>query len=334
MRGFNSRPGLKHETLYPGEMPRWRNGRRTGLKILREPKNSHVSSSLTLGTDIVVNMMPDAICYFNGSLVPLKDARVSLIDLGLTRGFGIYEGITAFQGEPFRFSDHWKRFENSARALRLSLPFSEQEVLEAMRAVIAANSPGARATIRMILTGGEADGGIEHVVGRETIFITAEPAVPLPEAFYTKGASMQTHEHQRFLPEYKTTNYITAVLLQQKRKEAGAVEILYIANDSVLECTGSNVFIVKDGRLITPKDGILHGITRKVALELAQGAYPGEERVIPLDELFDADEVFITSSFKDIVPIITVDGKTIGSGAPGPITLDLMKRFAEYAKTY
>lgn len=276
--------------------------------------------------------MSSPICYFNGSLVPFTEARVGLFDLGLLRGFGIYEGITAIGGEPFRFSDHWKRFETSARALGLALPLSEGEALEATRAVIAENSPTQRATLRMILTGGEAEGGIEHVAGRETFFITAEPTVLLPEKVYIEGASMQTYTHQRFLPEYKTTNYITAVLLQQKKKESGSVEILYVTNGTILECTGSNVFIVKGGTLITPKENILQGITRKVVLELARETSV-EERVISLDEFFEADEVFITSSFKDIVPIISVDSRTIGAGAPGPVTRDLMQRFAAYAKT-
>lgn len=268
------------------------------------------------------------VCYLNGSIVPRADARVSVLDLGLLRGFGIYEGITAFGGEPFRFSDHWERFQNSARALDLALPLSEREALEAMRTVIAANAPGTRATVRMILTGGEAEGGIGHVIGRETLFITAEPAVPLPEAFYVNGASMRTYEHQRFLPAYKTTNYITAVLLQKKLKEAGAVEVLYNSGGFALECTGSNVFIVQKSKVVTPRENILHGITRKVVLDLARGAYETEERPISLDELFGADEVFITSSFKDIVPIVSVDARTVGTGAPGPVTRDLMERFA------
>lgn len=273
------------------------------------------------------------VCYLNGEIVPLRDAKIGVFDLGLIRGFGIYEGITAFAGDPFRFSDHWRRFQNSAQALGLALPLSEEEALEAMRAVVATNSPGARATIRMILTGGEASGGIGHVAGREAFFIIAEPAVPLPEALYRDGASMLTHEHQRFLPAYKTTNYITAVLLQKKLKETGAVEVLYVADGAALECTGSNIFIVRGKEIATPKENILHGITRRAVLDLAQGVYPAEERAVPLDELLGADEVFITSSFKDIVPVVSVDARTVGSGAPGPVTRDLMERFARHAKS-
>jgi branched-subunit amino acid aminotransferase/4-amino-4-deoxychorismate lyase len=278
--------------------------------------------------------MAEPVCYLNGSLVPLKNAHVGLYDLGLLRGFGIYEGITAFGGEPFRFSDHWKRFERSAKALELTIPVSEQQALEAACAVVAANSPGTRATLRMILTGGEAKDGIEYVPGHETFFILAEPATALPDKFYTKGASMLTEEHQRFLPEFKTIHYITAVLLQKKKREAGVVEILYTSGGNALECTGSNVFIVMGGTLITPDKNILHGITRKVTLELAKGVYPIEERDVTLDELLAADEVFITSSFKDIVPIVSVDGHTIGSGAPGPVTLELMKRFDSHALSH
>lgn len=268
------------------------------------------------------------VCYLNGAIVSLADAKVGVLDLGLLRGFGIYEGITAFDGEPFHFSDHWERFWRSARALGLALPLSEQEALEAMRAVIMKNSPGQRATIRMVLTGGEAKGGIEQVAGRETFFIAAEPAAALPAACYTSGASMLTHEHQRFFPAYKTTNYITAVLLQKKLKEAGAIEVLYVSDGAALECTGSNVCIVRENRIMTPRENILPGITRKVVLELARDAYPTEECRVPLEELFEADEVFITSSFKDIVPIVSVDAKVIGSGTPGPVTRDLIQRFA------
>lgn len=275
----------------------------------------------------------EPLCYLNGEIIPLKDAKVGILDLGLLRGFGIYEGITSFHGEPFHFHDHWQRLERSAAALSLTIPYAESDVLEAMRRVIAHNSPGSRANIRMVLTGGEAEGGLEYVPGRETLYFTAEPAVPLPQELYEKGAKLITHEHGRFLPEIKTINYITAVQLQPERKAARAVEILYIARDQVLECATSNIFIVKGGILATPREGVLGGITRKVVLEIAREAEcPVEERVVTSHELFAADEVFITSSFKDIVPIVLIDEKTIGSGAPGAITRDLMKRFANYTE--
>ena len=272
----------------------------------------------------------DELCYLNGEMVPLREAKVSVLDLGMLRSFGIYEGITAVRGEPFHFDDHFERFEASAGKLGLQLGVGKEVAREAMRKLIAHNAPGkGRASVRMLLTGGVAEGGLGHVPGRETFYIIVERAEPLPAAWYSEGASLVTHEHQRFMPGAKTINYITAVTLQPKRKEAGAAEVLYHAGGRMLECATSNAFIVKDGTVITPSDNILPGITRKVALALAHEAgYPVEERAITLDELFAADEAFITSSFKDIVPIVAVDSKIIGSGTLGPVTRGLMARFA------
>lgn len=277
--------------------------------------------------------MSAPLCYLNGKIVPLAEAKVGVLDLGMVRGFGIYEGITAFSEKPFRFNDHWERFEISAGALGLVIPKSKDEIEQAMIELVAHNSPSKRAGIRMVLTGGEALHGLEHVPGRETLFIVCEPVTPLAPELYERGASLITHEHQRFMPEMKTINYITAVILQEKRKAASAIEILYTSNGRVLECATSNVAIVKDGTVITPDTGMLKGVTRKVMLEVVREAYPVEERTVSVDEFFSADEAFITSSFKDIVPIATVDARTIGSGIPGPVTKDLMKRFAAYAKT-
>lgn len=274
----------------------------------------------------------EPVCFLNGAIVPLSEATVGILDLGLLRAFGIYEGITAFSGTPFRFDDHWKRFERSAEKLGLTIPLSSDQALKAMKEIIAHNAPGKRANLRMVLTGGQAEGGIEHVPGRETFFITAEPAVPLPEALYEKGASLITFEHERLLPESKTIDYTNAVMLQKLRREKGAVEILYTSRGEVLECATSNIFIVKAGELYTPVAAVLKGVTRAVVLELAQGMYPVHEAPISVEGLFGADEVFITSSFKDIVPIISIDGKGVGGGAPGPITKDLADRFTKYAR--
>ncbi|MHB1770049.1 MAG: aminotransferase class IV [Minisyncoccota bacterium] len=274
--------------------------------------------------------MTDPLCYLNGAILPLREAKVGVLDLGILRGFGIYEGITSFSGEPFRLSDHWERFQKSADVLGLVIPRTQEEVANAMRALIKHNTTGTRASLRMLLTGGEALDGLEYVPGRETFFITAAAHTPLPRERYERGASLITHEYQRFLPEIKTIHYITAVTLQKKRRAAGALEILYTSDGKVLECSTSNIFIVKDGIIRTPDADVLKGITRKVVLELAHKAYPVQEMALALPAFFDADEAFITSSFKDIVPVISVDGRTIGSGIPGPITRDLMARFAQY----
>jgi branched-subunit amino acid aminotransferase/4-amino-4-deoxychorismate lyase len=275
-------------------------------------------------------MPPEQYCYYDKRLMPLWEARVAPDDLGILRGFAIYEGITAFGPFPFHFKDHWLRFERSAKALGLALPLSEDEAFDACASLIEKNAPdGGRVNLRMILSGGPAVGGIEYDRARSNFYILAEKHVPLSERAYQKGAALITHEHARFMPECKTVGYITAVMLQPKRKAEGALEILYVDKGQVLECSTSNICIVEDGRVIAPKEGVLAGITRAIALELARETYPVEERPVTLDELFAAQEVFITSSFKDIVPIVSVDGKEVGGGAPGPITKDLMARFED-----
>jgi branched-subunit amino acid aminotransferase/4-amino-4-deoxychorismate lyase len=132
------------------------------------------------------------------------------------------------------------------------------------------------------------------------------------------------------MPEIKTTNYIRAVNLQSLMKEQGALEILYTHDDEVLECATSNFFLVKDNVLITPAEGVLEGITRKIVLELAEGDYKIERRKVAKADLGLADEIFITSSFKDIVPIVKIDDFAIGDGKVGPVTRDLMDKFAKY----
>jgi len=273
----------------------------------------------------------EPLCFLNGALIPLKEAKIGVLDLSIIRGFGIYEGITAINGKLFRFEDHWERFVSSAHTLGLTIPHTKEEIQDAMLKLATHNAPDARASLRMVLTGGESKNGLEHIPGNETLIITAGIVTPLPTSLYERGGHLIRHDHQRFVPEIKTINYITAVTLQKKRIEANAIEILYTNENRVLECATSNIFMVKNGVICTPSTDILPGITRKVTLEIACAHYPVEERPISTEEFFNADEVFLTSSFKDIVPIVSIDSHHIGSGVPGFITKDLMQRFAKYA---
>jgi branched-subunit amino acid aminotransferase/4-amino-4-deoxychorismate lyase len=143
-----------------------------------------------------------------------------------------------------------------------------------------------------------------------------------------------TVDFRRELAEIKSINYIEAVLLQKRRKELGALEMVYVKDGVVYECLGSNIFIVKNGRLITPKDSIVYGITRKVVLDLAREYFPVEERPVSAEEMFSADEVFITGSFKEVVPVVRIDDKGIGNGAVGPICARIIELFSEFTRTY
>ena len=266
-------------------------------------------------------------CFLNGKILPLDEAKVSVLDIGLLRGYGIYDGLAAFGGKPFRFADHWNRFLSGAHILNLNVPITEETAEKTIIELLAKNNFKERANIRLILTGGKTIAGIEYEFENPTFYMIAEKWESLPQEFYTDGAKLITYRHMRELPEYKTTNYIRATNLQDFRKTEKAVEILYTYDGEVLECATSNVFIVKDKTLITPAENILKGITRKVILELAEGKYKIEERPVREEELKTADEVFITSSYKDIVPIVKIDDFEVAGGQVGPITKDLMGEF-------
>lgn len=269
-------------------------------------------------------------CFLNGKILPVEEAKVSVLDIGLLRGYGIYDGLTTIDGKPFRFADHWQRFIDGAHALNLNIPITEDSCEKKIIEIVEKSGLSDRANIRMILTGGNTVAGIEYIFESPTFYITAERWEPLPEEYYESGAKLVTYKHLREMPEHKTTNYIQAVNLQGWKKEEKAVEILYVHEGQVLECATSNVCLVKDGVIITPAENVLGGITLKVILELVENrGYKIEKRLVYEEELKTADEVFITSSFKDIVPIVKIDDFMVGNGAVGPMTNDLMEQFAK-----
>ena len=268
-------------------------------------------------------------CFLNGEIMPTSEAKVSVFDIGLLRGYGIYDGLTTIEGKPFRFIDHWKRFVGGAHALNLNIPITEEVCEKKITEIVKKSGLKDRAIIRVILTGGETLAGIEYDFEKPTFYITAEKWESLPAEIFEKGGKLVTYRHMREMPEHKTINYIAGAKLQNWRKEEKAVEILYTYDGEVLECATSNVFIIKNNTLITPVENVLEGITKKVILELADGKYKVEERPVLEEELKTADEVFICSSFKDVAPITRIDNFVVGDGEVGLITKDLMGQFAK-----
>lgn len=271
-------------------------------------------------------------CFLNGKIMPIEEAKVSVLDIGLMRGYGVYDGLASVNGKVFKFADHWQRFTDGAHALGLNIPITEEtcekKILEVLEKSGLLNT---RANIRMILTGGDTINGIEFDFEKPTFYITAEKWESLPADFYADGAKLLTYRYKREMPEHKTINYITGVMLQSWRKEERAVEILYTYDGEVLECATSNICVVKDGKVITPAENVLGGITLKAVLSIAEGlGLEIERRVMREEELRMADEVFITSSFKDIVPIVKIDDFIVKNGEVGAVTKKLM---AEFAKT-
>lgn len=268
-------------------------------------------------------------CYINGEIKDKNNVSVSVNDIGFLRGFGLYEAMTCFDGKVFMIDNHLDRFENGAKFLDLKIPESRENIKSIINELLRKNNESDgfsnRYNIKFILTGGSAIGGINYDYEKPTFCIITEKFNGLPKEYFDNGVSIITEEYQREFPEIKTTNYIKAVMLQKKIKEKGAFEVLYFNNDKILECSTSNIFIVKGGILITPKNNILKGITRKAVLNIAkENNIKIEERDVLLNEIFESDEVFITASFKEILPVISVDDKKVSNGQVGEQTLKLI----------
>ncbi len=269
-------------------------------------------------------------CYFNGEIIRTSDAKVGVYDIGLLRGFGIYEALATYNRKPFMLPAHMERFRSSTARMDLQIPVSDAEFEKIILDLIERNIPqGEEAAIRIILTGGAAIDGIDYDHSKSTFYVLVEPMERIAQRTFDEGCSVIVSEHLRQFPLSKTTNYIQAVLLQEERRRAGALEILYTWQGKALECATSNFFIVKGGKIITPRENILMGITRKAAMMAAGNHFPIEERDVTVDEVYAADEAFLTSSFKDVVPVVKVGDRAIGGGKPGPVTREVMRLFHE-----
>ncbi len=271
--------------------------------------------------------------YLNGKILPHEKALVGVDDIGLSRAFGVYDGIMTYGGNPFEFARHYKRLSRSAKLLGLSVPVPEKELEEIILALVRKNS-FKQPIVRVLLTGGTTLRGIDFNPTKPTFIVLLEElSQPAPEA-YKKGVRIITHDFQRQIPEAKTINYIAAVRLQGAMRKAKAIEAVFTSKGLALEATTSNLFVVKKDKILTPQEGILNGITRQVVIELARKAgLIVLEKNISVKELVSADEVFLTSSFKEVLPVTIIDGKKVGDGKIGPITKQLIGLFGERTRT-
>lgn len=263
-------------------------------------------------------------CYFNGKIMPKSEAKVSAIDIGILRGYSMFDAMQAYGHHISFLEDHLQRLVNSAKMMQLKLPLSKQKIAEILRTLVKKNGYK-YSKIKVVLTGGELVGGLEYDFKKPTFYMLVEELHLIPKTVLKSGAKLISTEYQRQFPIIKTNNYINAVALQPKQQAAKAIEILYVSNGSILECATSNFFIIKDGVLITPAEDILMGITRKAVIKIAEKFMPVEQRDLKFSELKTADESFITASYKGIVPIIKVDKIKIGDGKPGAITKKLIQ---------
>ncbi len=280
--------------------------------------------------------------YLNGEFVEEEKAKVSIFDHGVLYGDGIFEGIRAYNGRVFRLSEHIDRLYESAKSVLLDIGISKEEMTEALMETLRRNNLR-DAYIRLVVTRGRGDLGLDpRSCEKPTIFIIAAQIQLYPEELYEKGLEVVTVPTRRNIvegvnPRIKSLNYLNNVMAKIEANLAGVSEAILLNNEGyVTECTGDNIFIVKNGEIITPPPflGILEGVTRNFILEIAeQMGYPTSEKVFTRHDVFVADECFLSGTAAELVPVVKVDGRVIGDdGKPGEISRALIKKFRELVK--
>lgn len=270
-------------------------------------------------------------CYFDGKIIPLSRARISPDDLGVLRGYGAFDFLRTYNGQPFHLEEHFERFKNSAKEIGLKVPVSYAEVESAIYVLLKKNKV-ADGSFRLVIVGGPTTAGL--LAQKPIFYILAEEVYEPSKKELTSGVVLMTHEYMRYVPEAKTTNYIEAVRMQAEKNKRKAYEILYVNDGYVYECSTSNIFLIKGTTLITPLDGILGGITREVILELAAPYFKIEERPVSVAEIKEADEIFISGTNKKVLPVSVVDDIKIGDGKVGEQTKILQALFQEYTQSW
>lgn len=276
--------------------------------------------------------MPKKYYFFQNKIKEAKNVRLNPNDLGLLRGYGIFDFLRTFQGKPFLLSEHLKRFQNSARLLNLKIPSNQNELKQIVSRLLSKNR-FKEATVRLVLTGGVSKDSLS-VNCQPSFLIMVEPLHPFPQEYYTKGIKLITLEYQREIPQAKTLNYIVALQNRPEMEKAKAQEILYLWRGNVLECTTSNFFILKNNTLITSQENILLGTTRNLVLKLARPHFKIQERKIKIKELKEAEEAFITATLKEVMPVVKIDNLKIGKGRVGKNTQILKGLFTKYIREH
>lgn len=287
--------------------------------------------------------------YLNGKFVERAKAVVSVFDHGLLYGDGVFEGIRSYDGLIFKLREHIDRLFESAHTIMLRIPMSKPELIDVVKTSLRVNKLR-DAYIRLVVTRGEGDLGLDpRKCLRPTVFTIADKIELYPKTLYERGLALITVATQRNVPEalnpqIKSLNYLNNILAKIEAVNAGFEEAIMLSHSGyVTECTGENIFLVsatgrggKGRYLITPPPyiGVLRGITRQTVMDLAaHQRLDVREDLVTRHDLFNADEVFLTGTAAEIVPVVKIDGRVIGKGSPGPITKKLQAGFRQLTKT-
>ena len=273
--------------------------------------------------------------YINGKFLSRKDAKVSVFDHGLLYGDGAFEGIRSYKRCVFKLQEHIDRLYETAHTLMIQIPPAKDQLMAAIVATLKQNNIS-DGYIRVIVTRGEGDLGLDprKCYGKPNVIIIADKITLYAKELYNKGMAIITvptvrNNPEALNPRLKSLNYLNNILAKIEANNSGYAEAIMLDHQGfVAECTGDNIFIVKRGVLSTPSQGRLQGITRDTVMALAKSSkITTEERYITRHEVYTADECFLTGTAAEIIPVVKVDGRTIGTGKPGAVTLKMMKMF-------
>lgn len=274
--------------------------------------------------------------YLDGKFVDEADAKISVFDHGLLYGDGVFEGIRLYGGNVFRLEEHLERLEYSARALLLKMPWTRKEISDATCETCRQNGL-TDGYIRLVVTRGVGDLGLAPwLCPSPSIFIIAKKVALYPPEHYTTGLSIVTVPTRRInpsalSPEVKSLNYLNNILAKIEAKQAGALEAIMLNDQGyVAECTADNIFIIHKGEVVTPSSsqGALKGITRGTIIAIAKElGLPLREANLTRYDVWNADECFLTGTAAEVIPVVKLDGREIGTAKPGQITHQILQSF-------
>ncbi|MFE8699748.1 branched-chain-amino-acid transaminase [Cytobacillus sp. FJAT-54145] len=285
--------------------------------------------------------MMEQLIYLNGQFVSKKDAVVSVYDHGFLYGDGVFEGIRMYEGNVFRLQDHVDRLYDSAKSILLSIPYSKQELSDLIVETLLRNNLQ-NAYIRVVVSRGVGNLGLDPAsCSQPQVIIIAEELTLFPKKLYETGidiVSVATRRNRSDVlsPKVKSLNYLNNILVRIEANLAGVSEALMLNDQGyVAEGSADNVFIVKNGEILTPPGyvGALEGITRNVIMEIAHKlGFPMKEEVFTRHDVYVADEVFLTGTAAEVIAVVKVDGRKIGDGKPGSYTNKLLEEFRKVVK--
>lgn len=267
--------------------------------------------------------------YIDGRYCPADQSVVPVDDLAIARGYGVFDFLRTYNGKPFYLQQHLQRLQGSARQIGIKLPWQLDELRDIVLETLRRNNHS-ESNIRIVVTGGSSPDFTTYQ-GQPRLMVLVTPIIRLPRQWYTQGVKIITVTVERFLPTAKSINYIPAMMALENARQQDAAEAVYVDQTGcILEGTTSNLFLFAAEKLVTAASEVLPGITRQVVMDIIKGSWELDLRPVKLSELLAAEEAFLTSSNKEILPVTRVNETLIANGKPGKRTRRLMKLFSEF----